>query len=590
MKYSFYITYIFLLLLFISGENSYAQRNRQNTSQEPAKKLTEAKAREAEFYFTEGQKYFMLEDYGKALALFNRSLEIDPNNATTNYKVAQILSRSQKEEDLMKAAELIDKAVRLQKGNKYFYLLAGSINSALLRFNKAVTYYEAMLAEVPGTEDYLFELAVIYLYQDKYNEAIEVYNRAEKHFGINEVSSIQKQKIYLQQKKVAEAIQEAEKLINAFPDEENYHMAYAEMLASTNKLPEAIHVLKRYLETHPDAGNAKFLLAGFYRDAGDEAGARNLILEIIDNPDIANSSKIIIMRTYTVMVEENRKKRIKDEATENFTLELYERLSSSMQGEGIVYLLGGDLFLILEDVHKARKLFATALKYDDSNYAVWQNILSIDMQLDQTDSILKNAEAALELFPNQGIFHYFNGYALNRKKRYREAAASLEQGKRLARNDKNLSVEINILLGDTYNASKDYSKSDQAYDAALAINPDNPYVLNNYSYYLALRKDQLEKAEMMAAKLTKDHPNNPSFLDTHAWVLFAAEKYKDARKIIERAIETGNANATHYEHYGDILFKLGDVDGAIKQWQVAKGMNPNNELINKKIADRRLYE
>ena len=41
--------------------------------------------------------------------------------------------------------------------------------------------------------------------------------------------------------------------------------------------------------------------------------------------------------------------------------------------------------------------------------------------------------------------------------------------------------------------------------------------------------------------------------------LYTREKYKEAKKVIERAISTGNANATHFEHYGDILFKLGDV-------------------------------
>jgi tetratricopeptide (TPR) repeat protein len=579
------------ILLFAAIENSYAQKAKpkKNTT-ESAGKLTEAKLREAEFYFTEGQKYFMLEDYSKALGLFYRSLEVDPSNATVHYKIAEILSRSQKETDLIKAADHIDRAIALQKKNKYFYLLGGSVNASLLRFDKSIGMYETMLVEIPGTEDYLFELAVLYLYRDKPDEAIKVYNRAEQFFGVNEISSVQKQSIYLQQKKLPEAFREAEKLLEAFPDEEKYQMAYAEMLATNKQINTAITRLEKYTKSHPEAGNAKFLLAGFYRDAGKESSARELILEIIDNPEIAFNSKLLVLRTYSDTVENNLRKGISDIETEIFVIEIFDQLQNTYADETGLYIIGGDLYLNMGKIKDARILYRKALSLDDSNYPVWQNLLAIDAQLNQIDSLMFNADKALELFPNQGTFYYFNGYALNRKKKYAEAIATLNMGKRLAENDKNLFVEINSLLGDTYNATKDYAKSDAAYDAALETDPNNSYVLNNYSYYLALRKEDLEKAEKMATKLTKDHPNNPYFLDTHAWVLFASGKYKEARKIMEKVIESGQASATHHEHYGDILFKLGEVDNAVKQWKKAKELNSTNSLIDKKIADRKLYE
>jgi predicted Zn-dependent protease len=115
-------------------------------------------------------------------------------------------------------------------------------------------------------------------------------------------------------------------------------------------------------------------------------------------------------------------------------------------------------------------------------------------------------------------------------------------------------------------------------------------VLNQYSYFLALRKQNLEKAEKMAALLVKNNPDNPTFLDTYAWVLYMREKYKDAKKIIERAVNSGNANATHLEHYGDILYQLGEIDAAVKQWERARGLNANSETLNKKIANRKIYE
>ena len=94
----------------------------------------------------------------------------------------------------------------------------------------------------------------------------------------------------------------------------------------------------------------------------------------------------------------------------------------------------------------------------------------------------------------------------------------------------------------------------------------------------------------MSATLIKNHPENPIFLDTYAWVLFTRGKYKEAKKILERAISTGKAAAPHFEHYGDVLYKLGDVDGAVDQWEKARGLNANSETLNKKIANRKIYE
>jgi Flp pilus assembly protein TadD len=224
------------------------------------------------------------------------------------------------------------------------------------------------------------------------------------------------------------------------------------------------------------------------------------------------------------------------------------------------------------------------------NFEVWENLLYLDIQVGQYDNAINHSEKALEMFPNQGMLHYFNGVAHLQKRHYEEAIFGFEQAKKLSGRKPALVAEINGMLGDAYNATKAFDKSDKAYDDALAVDPNNNTILNNYSYYLALRKFNLEKAEKMSALLVKNNPDNPTFLDTYAWVLYTRQKYKEARKVIERAVTSGNANATHIEHYGDILFQLGDVTGAVQQWEKARGLNANSETLNKKIANRKIYE
>lgn len=580
------IILVLLTLLVSTSTISYAQKDkRKKGSSAP----TEAQLREAEFYFIEAEKHFILEDYAKALLYFQRVSELNPENGTVHYKIAEILSKSNKEEDLIKAAASIDAALKMETKNKYFYLLASSIYSNLTNFAKAAQLLETMMKEVKGTEEYLYQLAAIYQYDNENDEAIKALDRAESLMGVNEISSLNKQRIYFEEGKIKEAIREGEKLLEAFPDEESYAMNFAEILSRQNQLTKAIEVAERFIANHPDAGNTKMLLAGFYRDNKEEEKAKKYLKEVFSDPNIDVSSKIIVVSTYANTLGQQQAAGATDTALQAFTFGLYNQLKESYPNEPNVHIVGGDLYLGLEKNGEAKKEYLTAIQKGSTSFDAWQNLLYLESQDNEFDSIIVHSELGLEIFPNQAMLYYFNGFAHARVNNHMEAAYALEQAKRLSTSNEGMVSEINGLLGDIYNSLKDYKKSDESYDAALAFNPNNYLILNNYSYYLALRNEFLEKAERMAALVVKNNPTNNSYLDTYAWVLFTRAKYKDARKIMEKVIESNPTNSTFYEHYGDILFKLGNVEEAVKQWEKAKSFDNTNELIDKKIANRRLY-
>ena len=582
--------YKFSMLLIVMLAMSFlsvAQRDKKKKEDNSAS--TPARLREAEFFFTEGEKYFILEDYTKALVYFQRAQELNPQNATIHYKMAEILAKGNKEEDLRRAMTAIETALKLERKNKYFYLLAANIYGSLLLFEKAEDTMETMLREVRGTEEYLYELAAFYLYDNKPDKALDVYNRAESVLGINEVSSLQKQKIYFDQGKVEEAIAEGEKLMEAFPDEERFVVGFAETLSQNKMSDRAIQYIEKYLENHPEAGSAKLLLAGLYRENGQEAKARELLLVLFEDSSVEVGSKVLVVGTYNALLSQMSRSQQIDATLVPFIKQLIGKLKTHHPENPNVYIISGDLYATLKETKNAQSEYLQAIRKGSSSFDAWQNLLYLEAELNQFDSLIVHTDQALELFPNQSLLHYFNGYAHLRKNHYREAAASLETAKKMANSNAELVADINGLLGDAYNGSRDYVKSDKAYDEALAINPNNDLILNNYSYYLALRNENLEKAEKMAAQLVRDHPDNAAYLDTYAWVLFMREKYREARRAMEKAIATGDTSATHFEHYGDILFKLGETEEAVVQWRKAKELDGDNMALDKKIANRRLY-
>ena len=573
-------------LTFVYGGQCWAQKRKKS---EPVQ-ASGSKLREAEFYFTEGEKFFILEDYAKALMYYQRTLELTPDNATVHYKIAEVLMTSNRQDDMLRASLSIENTLRLEKKNKYFYLLAANIYSSLTRFDKAAEVYETMVKEIDGTAEYLYELAAVYQYANRVNEAIDTYDRAESILGLNEISSLQKQRLLIEQGKVKEGIAEGEKLVKAFPHEERYVMGFTEVLSQKGYRTEAIQYLEKFVAENPEAVNTKMLLAGYYRDNNEEQKARPLLLNLFDHPDVDLNRKVIVLGTYNTELSQARVKGIHDADKEKFAITLFEKMVVHHPEEANVHILGGDLFLTAGRSNEAQQEYLKAITIGDVNYEVYENLLYLETQAEQFDKVITHAETATELFPNQPMLYYYNGFALVKKRQFNEAVQVLEQAKRVASSNVNLVAEINAQLGEAFNGLRQFEKSDKAFEDALAVNANNLVVLNNYSYFLALRKENLEKAEKMSAALIKNNPENATFLDTHAWVLYSRSKFKEAKKIIERAVSSGNASATHFEHYGDILFKLGDVDGAVAQWEKARGMNANNEVLNRKISTRKIYE
>ena len=157
--------------------------------------------------------------------------------------------------------------------------------------------------------------------------------------------------------------------------------------------------------------------------------------------------------------------------------------------------------------------------------------------------------------------------------------------------NKNLLLEFYSSLAETYHSTNQHKLSDKYYEKALDVDSNNVFVLNNYSYYLSLRKIRLEKAKAMSFKCNQIAPDNGTYQDTYAWILYSLGEYIEAREwILKALLNGGEKSAVIVEHYGDILYKLGDFEGALDQWKKSKELGGESQFLIQKINDKKLYE
>ena len=270
---------------------------------------------------------------------------------------------------------------------------------------------------------------------------------------------------------------------------------------------------------------------------------------------------------------------------------LCEILVAVHPDEAKAFSIYGDFLYRDKKSEEARIQYRKAIELDKEKYTLWNQLLIIDSELNDNHASLKESKEAMELFPTQPLPYLFNGVANMQLKNYTEAVIAFNQGKDYVLDNPALLSQFYGYIGDAQYQLKNYVESDAAYDKALELDKNNATVMNNYAYYLSLRNVKLEKAEAMSKKSNELDPDNNSYQDTYGWILYKMGKYNDAKTWILKAINNGGTNnGTLLEHYGDVLYKLGDIDNAVKYWQNAKKAGDTTDFIDRKIADKKLYE
>lgn len=534
--------------------------------------------------FTEGMKYYLAGNFDKAIPYFRTIIEKNKNNAGSHFMLSKTYLAQDNLENALNSAQ---NAYEINPQNPYYLKHFGLILIKLHKYKDATDIWKKSLKLEPKLVDNYLQLAELYLTQNKYSEAIEVYNDIEKLIGIDEDISRQKQQIYLQQNKVSEALKEGNKLISAEPANPEILLPQIQVMLGNNKIKEAQELLENSLTKDPNFGEAYLILAEIYYKKGDLEKSYKHLTAAINNSNISADLKLKALQSFKEISTIEDKEKVKEKElltlSENFVNQYPDN------PKALVFL--ATIYAQNQQDLKARDLYLKSLKFDKSIFEVWMAVIEIDSKLNLIKDLVEHSEKAIDYFPSQAYFWYHNGFAHMMLKNKTEAISSLEEARLMTNNNPELKIAIITLLGDLYNDNKNFKKSEDAYDEVLALNPLNEHVLNNYSYFLSLRKQNLPKAIELSKKLVLAFPNNPTYLDTFAWALFQSQKFTEAKSQLDKAFESNQKlTGTIVEHYGDILFKLDNKTEAVAQWKKAKELGGVSNLIDKKINDGQYYE
>lgn len=521
-----------------------------------------------------------VENFTLATEEFNQILSMDPSNDATLFELANLAKLKNNYTD---ARDFLEKAVTVKPDNEWYWVALADCYEKNNEIDKLENVFNELIRIDPDKVDYYYDKANVYLLQKRYDVALAVYKQIEEISGITDDLVAKRQAIYLKQGRVDQAAADMEAMIKANPAQVRYYLFLAEVYNSNNLQDKALTTLKLAEKIDPGNGQVHLALADIYRDKKDTEHSFEELTSAFAIPDLDIDQKLKIVLNYVP--------KFPDPNAKASALELSRLLTVAHPDDSRAFALYGDMLLQNGKYKEAKENYKKSVQMNGQVYEVREQLIRLELSDNDIDGALKDGQDALSLFPNQAWLNYLVGVCYQQKKDFKKAVEYVKNASELETQDKELLSQAYSSLGDCYHSLNDLTKSDQAYDKALTYNPDNAYTLNNYAYYLSVRGIQLEKAAGMSKHSNELQPDMASFEDTYAWILFKQKKYTDAKIWMEKALAHNKDNSpVQYEHYGDIMFQLGNTDAALQNWKKAKDNGGSSPILDKKINEKKYVE
>lgn len=534
--------------------------------------------REVNYYLIEAKDALTLGNIQKAISLYNQCLKINKSCATAHYELANLAIAVK---DLDVALEHSRAAVSIAPSNGWFQLQLAEIMEGRGMLKQAAKAYEDLAKLETQNPYYLQKSIMLYETSESWDEALKLYDLVESKYGTDFNMLVRKQSLYSKSGRKKQGYEELHKLLKKEPKNSEYYSLLAMRYQEDGEDKKVAKIFAKIARLDTISGVAQMMLTRYYMKENQYPKAYEALKGAIESGQVDENANVAAV---IGLLQADTKA-----LSATYRDKLSELLIAKYPDNAVGYLFKAQQYGELKEYDKSEALLTKALEIDPTNYNGLAQLSIIKNINKEWDELYDMAKKGIEYYPQEHFFYLFKGLAASQKKEYTVAEASLTTGYLYAK-DKAVQQDIRELLADVYYKSGKTRKAFDLFEELLLADPDNVMIMNNYAYFLSLENQELDKAERMSKKTVDKQPENSTYLDTYAWVLHQRKEYQEALGYIEKALENlkgEEASSEMQEHYGDILYQLGQKERAKKEWEKAlKLPEAKVERLNKKIADK----
>ncbi len=555
---------------------------------DPGDTITEQDKRKAEYVYLQAQAYKAQDSIAAYYDLVKYAYELDSTNTAIAFYYGYLMTLKDNSTDLEKnrGIELMKRHVDAHPEDYYETTYFSDACMGMRRKDLGLQAIEKLAEFNPNKTEVQMRLAAAYVRNEKYADALKVYEKIEGFEGKSPEISAYKAALCSQLGDTLGAIAEMRNLYNTAPGNVNYNLIMSELFKQYNMQDSAIHYLDKAQYLDPENGNVYFAKAQYYDEIGDSVNYDKQIYNALVSTDLPVDTKLDVLTQYTQL------QLIRNDSTDRVN-NLFKVLVEQHPHEPKVHELYSMYYSTIKDYKNAIEELQYEVDLDPTNAEAWQRLMVVNILDDNYPGAIKAAEKALEYNPENLDLYRYIAPSYYQMKQYDKAIETYDRALVMVDSTKEVELYSDLLCGkgDVYVELGDSTRGYEYYERSLNVYPGNTGTMNNYAYFLSLSGKDLDKAESMAAKAVYSNPNNATFIDTYAWVFFKKKNYDMALLYIKSAIENADApSADILEHYGDILYMTGDRENAVLQWEKALELDSTKEVLQRKVQDKTYYD
>lgn len=543
--------------------------------------VSDADRQKAEYVFLEAERQRALDNYPAYFELLRYAHEIDPTNTTVAYYIGYMMMAMNKstEEQRNAALEMMRQhylECPADYNESYIY---GRLESEIGDRKRALDVWKHLSQIFPGKADVQFSLAESYGANGNFQQAIEAYDSLEKAQGKMITITTRKINVYMAMHDSVGAIKECQSLLATAPKNVQYNLLMSRLYATYDMRDSALAYIDNAQRFDPENGGIYLARAQFYNSIGDTVNYDKQIYNALISKNLDIDSKLGVLFDYSRDLVQS-----KDSSERADTL--FKVLIEEHPHENKIHELYSQYLWTKEDYKSAGEQLSYALDVDPTSPDNWRMLMGCYLMTENYSEAVKAGENAIKYNPDNVDLYKYVAPAYAQLKEYDRAIDVYNKALEIT-DSADYEVRSDLVggLGDVYLSKGDTVQSMAKYEEALKIYPGNVGIMNNYAYAMLQSGGDIDRAEKMSFHTVTSSPENSSYLDTYAWVLFKKKDYKGALEYIEKALKYDKPphSAEVLEHYGDILFMNGEPESALEYWQQALEKSPDNELLKRKV-------
>jgi len=518
-------------------------------------------------------------NYNDAIDLYRKCLSLNPNSSASMYELAQIFYLNS---DLDACVNLMEKAYALNSKNEWYGVFLLELYKQKKLYDKGIDLCKKIIKNDVYNDLNYYELAYLYMFVGDKSKAENVYKDIEKRFGFSVELYEQKVKFFVYEAEIKKAVKTLEFLIEKYPSEGKYYSDLLSISKQLNDPEKTIAISEQYLKVNPTSESVNLELYNLYYGRKDSVNCYNLLRSILSYKTINVEKKTKLL----VSLYSDRKFKVTKELANEFSQIFLLYNPDDYQS----HLLRADYYLSSDNEDSAKIELYKVYEKEKSIADVYTKLIDIESKSSNWEHVYKVSRTGIQYFSASAYLYFYAGLSSFQTTRYEEAINYFLSGLPYISSNE-LRSQLYMYLGESYYKVKDYEKCYHFFDKSISTDQTNSVALNNYSYYLSLSRDSLPKALEMTKISNNLSPKNFVYLDTYAWVLFKMNRYEEALVRIKEAIENGGSKESEIvEHYGDILYKYGNIDEALENWQKAKLLGGTSPHLDLKIMSKTYIE